>query len=224
MDFEKFFPSITDTDLRKYIKQHSNLFPGWTTADVDAFCGLVCRHSKLTIGAPTSPALSNALCYDLDVNLYNLCEKNEVVYTRYADDLFFSTKRPDVLSQIEKNVIRIVAKLKVPAKLSVNKHKTRHSSKRGCRRVTGIVLGSDGVPHIGRGLKRKIRTLIHSYDSLNEKERTALAGLIAYAVGFEPYFLNRLIDKYGLSPVNRAVRVSDAITQGGESNPPKTGA
>jgi RNA-directed DNA polymerase len=88
---------------------------------------------------------------------------------------------------------------------SRGRRKTRHSSKRGCRRVTGIVLGSDGAPHIGRGLKRKVRALIHRYDSLNEPTRASLAGLIAYAIGFEPGFLNKLIDKYGLPTVKRAM-------------------
>ena len=107
--------------------------------------------------------------------------------------------------QIEKNVSEIVPKLRVPANLQINGCKTRHSSKRGARRVTGIVLGSDGTPHVGRGLKRKIRALIHRFDSLDEPNRASLAGLIAYATGFEPDFLNRLIDKYGLPTVNTAM-------------------
>jgi len=205
MDLQNFFPSITAVDIRQYIKQHPAFFPAWTKSDINVFCALVCRNSKLTIGAPTSPALSNAICYELDVNLHALCENNRVVYTRYADDLFFSTVQRDVLFLIEKKVAEIVAKLKVPANLKVNSHKTRHSSKRGARRVTGIVLGSDGTPHVGRGLKRKIRALIHRFDSLDKSNQASLAGLIAYAIGFEPDFLNRLIDKYDLPTVKRAM-------------------
>ena len=127
------------------------------------------------------------------------------MYTRYADDLFFSTVQRDLLFEIEKKVIKIVSELKVPANLKVNKDKTRHSSKRGARRVTGIILGSDGAPHVGRGLKRKIRALIYRFDSLDAPNKASLAGLIAYASGFEPDFLNRLIDKYDLPTVNRAM-------------------
>ena len=205
MDLENFFPSITSVDVRQYIKGHSAFFLEWTEPDINVFCGIVCRNSRLTIGAPTSPALSNSICYDLDVNLHALCENSGVAYTRYADDLFFSTVQREVLFQTEKDVIEIVDKLKIPANLKVNGHKTRHSSKRGSRRVTGIVLGSDGAPHVGRGLKRKIRALIHRFDSLDEPNKASLAGLIAYAIGFEPAFLNRLIDKYGLPMVNKAM-------------------
>jgi RNA-directed DNA polymerase len=205
MDFKDFFPSITQVDLARYIAEHSTLFPGWTPSDIDVFCRLVCRNSALTIGAPTSPGLSNAICYDLDVDLHALSEKHSVTYTRYADDLFFSTEQQDVLRQIEENVIKIISELKVPANLRVNVAKTRYSSKRGERRVTGIVLGSDGHAHIGRGLKRRVRALIHKFDSLGETDRRSLAGMIAYARGFDPEFLNSLINKYGLPVVRRAM-------------------
>jgi hypothetical protein len=36
-----------------------------------------------------APAISNALCFDLDVTLDALCQTGGVNYTRYADDLFF---------------------------------------------------------------------------------------------------------------------------------------
>ena len=79
----------------------------------------------------------------------------------------------------------------MPARLRINVSKTRHSSKRRARYVTGIVLGSDGRPHIGRKLKRRIRALIHIYAELDldVPTRASLAGMIAYASGFDPDFL-----------------------------------
>jgi RNA-directed DNA polymerase len=206
MDIQQFFPSITEADIKKYIKQHPTAFSKWSSADVKAFCGIVCRHSKLTIGAPTSPALSNAICYDLDVKLQTISDQNNARYSRYADDLFFSTNHADVLFQLEEDVSAIIAGMTLPSRLKINASKTRHSSKRGCRRVTGIVLGSDGTPYIGRSLKRKIRALIYKYDTLDSESRSSLAGLISFATGFEPSFMNRLIDKYGLTAVQKAAR------------------
>jgi RNA-directed DNA polymerase len=167
MDLTNFFPSITQVDLAKYIAESPAWFSDWTPSDIDLFCRLVCRGAVLTIGAPTSPALSNSICYDMDSRLQGVSAKNKVAYTRYADDLFFSTDRPNVLRQIEEEVKKVVSELKLPANLNVNVGKTRHSSKRGARRVTGIVLGSDGRPYVGRGLKRKIRALVYSVDSLD---------------------------------------------------------
>jgi RNA-directed DNA polymerase len=205
MDIVDFFPSITQVDLAKYIGEHSAIFGTWAPPDIDVFCKLVCRNAALTIGAPTSPALSNAICYDMDVALTTLAAKSNVRYTRYADDLFFSTDTKDVLRHVERDVGYVLSELKVPATLKVNATKTRHSSKIGARRVTGIVLGSDGHLYIGRALKREIRALIHRYDSLNDEARRSLRGKISYAVGFDPQFMNALIDKFGLPRVQQAL-------------------
>jgi RNA-directed DNA polymerase len=206
MDFAGFFESISTADIRTYIEQRPVIFDGWTADDIVAFCKFVCRNSTLTIGAPTSPALSNALCYELDTQLSTAAVKVGIVYTRYADDLFFSSTQPNVLKTFQDQIEATVCELQVPAHLSINTAKTRHSSKRGCRRVTGIILGSDGLPYIGRSLKRKIRSLIFNRQLLDETDRMRLAGFIAFAKGLDPQFLNSLINKYGLAAVREAMR------------------
>lgn len=206
MDFTRFFETITESDIREYIKQRPALFSGWDSQDVDIFCMFLCRRSALTIGAPSSPGLSNALCYDMDCLLAAASARVGITYTRYADDLFFSTQTPGVLLDFASQVHSIVRDLPVPGNLQLNTAKTRHSSKRGPRRITGIVLGSDGQVHIGRHVKRKIRSLIFSIDSLDAKSRASLAGLIAYASDLDPQFINSLIRKYGLPVVRSAMR------------------
>lgn len=204
MDFSSFFESIQDVDFRRYTEKSPTLFLGWDSADIDLLCKLCFRFGRLTIGAPTSPALANVLCYELDSNLANFCASLGVVYSRYADDLFFSTKAPNLLSQVEAHVTRTVSDLEIPSGLSLNVRKTRHSSKKGARRVTGVVLGSDGKLHIGRALKRRIRAMIHKFSALTDAERATLSGLMSYAVGFDPDFKNSLIAKYGLATVRQA--------------------
>lgn len=204
MDCKDFFHSITDDDLRILIAKRPGTFSGWTPYETDLFCKLVCKTGRLTIGAPTSPTLSNAVCYDMDTQLSEMSRKLDVTYSRYADDLFFSTKLPNVLSALESTVVSTIADLTLPGALAINPAKTRHSSRGRTRRVTGITLGSDGEPHIGRALKRKIRALIHQVDTLDTKSRGSLAGLIAYAGGFDPDFVNSLITKYGHNTVAKA--------------------
>jgi len=204
MDFQNFFPSIVESDLKAYIQARATLFEAWTPFDIEVFCMIVLRRSYLTIGAPTSPALSNILCFDMDSQMSDVCAKHAVNYTRYADDLFFSTSQPNVLKTVQAEVGGVVSGLTLPAHLQVNPDKTRHASKRRARRVTGIVLGSDSKPYIGRRLKRKIRSLIFNMDLLNAKARARLAGLLAYAVGFDAAFMNSLIMKYGHAKVRKA--------------------
>lgn len=204
MDCKDFFHSITDDDLKVLIANRPGTFAGWTPYETDLFCKLVCKGGRLTIGAPTSPALSNAVCYDMDTQLSEICKKLNVTYSRYADDLFFSTELPNVLSALESTVVTTIQNLTLPRNLTINPAKTRHSSRGRTRRVTGITLGSDGQPYIGRALKRTIRAMIHRVDALDAKRRGSLAGLIAYAGGFDPDFVNSLITKYGHSTIAKA--------------------
>ena len=210
LDFQSFFESITEHDVRLYISDHQPYFDGWPASDVDVFCRLICRNGALTIGAPTSPALSNRVCFELDQRIDGYCQGQGITYTRYADDLFFSTNHKGVLRLLEDEVPRVCAALRFPANLRVNLAKTRHASKRRARRVTGIVLGSDARAHIGRSLKRRIRTQIYRLETLDEKQRSSLSGLIAYAVGLDPNFMNSLINKYGLAKVRQAQLLPDS--------------
>jgi RNA-directed DNA polymerase len=94
MDLTDFFPSITQVDLARYIAERPSWFLDWTPSDIDICCRIVCRRSVLTIGAPTSPALTNAICYDMDASLQSLSARQGVTYTRYADDVFFLQSDP----------------------------------------------------------------------------------------------------------------------------------
>jgi RNA-directed DNA polymerase len=205
MDFTEFFPSITEADLRAYVEGRPMLFSGWTTYDINVVCMIVFRHSRLTIGAPTSPAVSNVICLDMDTAISNLCAKRGVTYTRYADDLFFSTIEPGILHPLQHDIEKLVPELALPAHLRINDAKTRHSSRRGLRRITGIVIGSDRKPHVGRDLKRKIRAMVHKVESLDLSARARLSGLLGYAVGFDQKFMNKLIIKYGNDLVEKAI-------------------
>lgn len=204
MDLSDFFSSIKDTDIDTYALTHPMQFSGWSADDIAVLKKIVFRFGSLTIGAPTSPNVANALCIDMDVQLFDACSKLQVTYTRYADDLFFSTTQANVLRKLEDEVSSIVDGLALPAALSLNIGKTRHSSKKGTRRVTGIVLGSDGETYIGRDLKRRIRAMLHTYETLTENEREKLKGLLGYATGLDPDFKNSLINKYGLGTVHQA--------------------
>jgi RNA-directed DNA polymerase len=197
LDLRNFFPSITQQDIKLHIKENSLEFPGWDDADVNLFCALVCRYQRLTIGAPSSPSLSNALCRNLDTEIRILVERNDINYTRYADDMFFSTSKPNVLGQIHGEITRIIENSPLPAGLMINSAKTRHTSKRHRRVVTGLVLSSENKLSVGRHTKRRVRSLIYNLGSLSDEDRHRLAGLISFIRSVEPDFVNRLILKYG---------------------------
>ncbi|MCC6650489.1 MAG: RNA-directed DNA polymerase [Candidatus Eisenbacteria bacterium] len=207
MDFEWFFPSILTATIRSYLSrvgaERLRLDPRW---DVEPFLKLVCRFEHLVIGAPTSPALANALLHDFDAELDRVWRPKGVTYTRYADDLFFSTNTPWLLGVVEQHVRGAVSGQFCGLGLKLNEAKTRHLSARAHRRVTGVVLGSDGSLSIGRGLKRKIRALIHQRATLSSEQAGYLAGILAHAKSIEPEFRQRLIRKYGETVISQVQR------------------
>ncbi|MFB9264259.1 reverse transcriptase domain-containing protein [Bradyrhizobium erythrophlei] len=161
----------------------------------------------LSIGAPTSPALSNVLLYELDVALSAEAERIGVIYTRYADDITVSGSTVDVILAFEKVARRTVKALKYP-KLTFNEEK-RGLFKKGQRRlVTGLVVTPVGAISVGRQRKRLISSMLHrsSKELLNQVERSRLKGLLGFCVANEPAFLGRMRAKYGDQVVDSALR------------------
>jgi RNA-directed DNA polymerase len=211
LDFKDFFPSLTRDDVLKHLEWVADrgLVPAvseWTAEDRELFARIVCRNGRLTIGAVSSPALSNTLSIHLDSALAEYCAAQGVTYTRYADDLFLSTVRPNVLRQALKRVAAILSEIPYPSKLALNKTKVFHSSQRGRRVVTGIVLTSCGEISLGRERKRLVQAMIHRWERLSGSEKASLAGLLAYCRSVEPDFINRLVLKYDVDRVRRALR------------------
>jgi len=199
LDLTDFFPSITADDFVRYVRASPIYFEGWSEQDIQCVSALLFRKGRLTIGAPTSPALSNALCFEIDLAIKAMSASKEIRYTRYADDLFFSSDAPNVLQSVSAEVESLLQQASIPKGLQLNKAKTIHSSKKRNRQVTGIVLGSDGKPHVPRAYKRVIRSMIHRFAGLSDQEKASLAGMISYVVGHEPNFTNSLIKKYGFA-------------------------
>ncbi|MCX6543500.1 MAG: retron St85 family RNA-directed DNA polymerase [Acidobacteria bacterium] len=205
LDLKEFFPSIQEDDIRAFLALQSSVEGATTVWDEDSvgfFLGIVLKDRRLCIGAPSSPALSNAVCIELDRNLDALASGLDGTYSRYADDLFFSTNRIGELGAVERRVAEILRRLSYPRGLALNRDKTRYSSMKTRRAVTGVVLtcerqASSRHCSLGRKRKRLLRGMIHRLESLDMQERLYLAGWLAHAKSLEPDFINRLVLKFG---------------------------
>lgn len=211
LDIRNYFPSITYFDVRRLILSNAECIPLELLGnDVDVLCRLVCRadvKSKalaLTIGAPSSPAISNAVLYCFDVDISEYCEALGVTYTRYADDLYFSTNEHGVLEAVARYVREKLVGMPWP-KLKLNEDKTVFTSRKRRKVVTGITLTSDKKLSIGRGVKRQIRTQVFLYinNQLPPEEISRLRGRLSYYRSVEPEFLESLINKFGEDPIHR---------------------
>jgi hypothetical protein len=206
MDFTNFFESITRNDVEKFSKDViSKVFPQFKNNDYKLLANILCRKDKITIGSVTSPALSNAICFNLDEKISRVAKYHGVSYTRYADDLFFSTTKKGVLKLVQKEVINIIKKIDYP-RFTLNKKKTRHSSKKKRMSVTGLTITVDAKLSIGRDKKRFIRSQIYQWDKLSLTDRQYLSGYLAFVRSVEPQYINNLCVKYSSELIQSIIR------------------
>ena len=89
LDLKDFFPSIHFGRIAGYFEKSRDFGLDPKTARIMA--NILCHNSSLPQGAPSSPVVSNLLARMLDIHLARLAKRNRLTYTRYADDLTFST-------------------------------------------------------------------------------------------------------------------------------------
>ena len=213
LDFKDFFPSISHDWILRFLLTCSQR--GTLSLDALAIAAVMrvtCRFSKadgslaLSIGAPSSPALSNAILFESDLAASARCGELNCVYSRYADDIYVSCRSKDVLNQAEQQV-RDAFRQTAP-NLRFNESKTLNVSKKTRRVVTGLTLTPDRRLSIGRELKRSIKTQIHLYavGRLAVEDVPRLCGLISYVRDVEPAFFDALTNKFGAEQLDRLYR------------------
>ncbi len=107
-------------------------------------------------GAPTSPAITNIMCFRLDKRLQGVAQKFSFSYTRYADDITLSGSRagkhPSVVVWHIKKILQEEGFTMHPEKVRVMQHSTRQE-------VTGIVVNKK--LNISREKLHQFRALLH---------------------------------------------------------------
>jgi RNA-directed DNA polymerase len=200
-DFEDFFPSITSADWRSYCESRS-LFddPDDIRISTNIFFHRYAGRPllRLAIGAPSSPMLSNVLMHEFDARISAAVGKDDVTYTRYADDLTFSAKRTGFLNHVRESLRSVMEEITLP-RLKINDSKTVLATRKYKRQVTGLILSNDGTISLGHRRKREIRAALHHYmhGRLDFESQAKLAGTLAFVKDVEPEFLSRLRLKYG---------------------------
>jgi RNA-directed DNA polymerase len=176
MDLENFFPSISKIQIFNLFKS-----VGYNAHMSNALANLCTYKGKLPQGAVTSPYLSNLICYRLDYRIEKYCTKREIVYTRYADDLTFSSDNRELLHKIFGMINKIVE----DEGFKINKNKTVFMTPKMHKSITGVTINS-GVPKAPKELKRTVRAMLHNaivtgnYNNLDK-----IRGYIAYINSIE---------------------------------------
>lgn len=157
---------------------------------------------RLSVGAPSSPFISNLIMYNFDVKVEKLCKSREINYSRYADDLTFSSNKKGVLFPLLTELKKILHD-EFNSILKINESKTVFSSKAHNRHVTGITITNKNELSVGREKKRYISALVHKFknEQLGSDDINHLKGLLSFVSHIEPDFKQRMIKKYGAETI-----------------------
>ena len=207
LDFVDFFPSIIYRDLEPLIEAwHKDEDPKWQWTLINKeTIRKTCfyKRNKLPIGYPSSPIISNIIMYDFDIAINSTLYLRKdilgnVKYSRYADDLIFSTNKKGVYKEIIDIVNTQIRSMKSP-KLKLNSNKTKICSKSGgSALITGLRICNDGHMTIHRKYKDRVRLLISLFEKgkLNSEDIPKLRGHFNYIKNVDPSFYTKMQKKH----------------------------
>lgn len=166
LDLENYFESISFGRVRQMFIGYFKLNHKIATT----LANICCHYNGfLPQGAPTSPIISNIITKTLDKQFTNLAKScTHTYYTRYADDITFSTNSNELPNQLAKlnsdNTVELsntVTNIIDKNGFKVNLKKVRVHSFKEHQQVTGITVNSK--VNINRRYIKNIRATIHSF-------------------------------------------------------------
>lgn len=184
MDITNFFGTITEQQVYTLF---CNI--GYNTKVAAILANLCTYDNYLPQGAVTSPYIANLVCYHMDARINGYCSRKDIVYTRYADDLTFSSDNRMLLNKIEKFIKYIVT----DEGFTINDKKTRYLSNDVKKTVTGITINDDSI-HVDKKFKRDLRAQIYCSIKLKDYQNNSqILGKIAYVNSIEKGFRDKII-------------------------------
>ncbi len=130
-----------------------------------------CVRNVTPQGAPTSPIITNLICRQMDHRLLGLAKRFKVSYSRYADDITFSSNNKTVFE--EGSVFRVELKriIEEDQKFRINEKKTRVQSRAYRQEVTGLVVNSK--VNVTKRYVKQIRMWLYLWDHYGYEKATS---------------------------------------------------
>jgi RNA-directed DNA polymerase len=175
LDLNDFFPSIKANQVCSIFKAI-----GYNPRIAAILTSICTYNGALPQGGPCSPKLANLVCLRLDARLQGFVGKRGITFTRYADDLAFSSFAPNRLLSSSAFIKRII----VDEGFKINNSKTRVAGPARAKKITGLIV-TEGYVGIGRKRLHEIRSklyyfskkkLSHDYD----KDLNHIKGWLAF--------------------------------------------
>lgn len=190
LDFCDFFQSIKFQKVKNiFIDLGYNDKVSDRLAELCTFC------RELPQGGICSPSLSNLACLELDNDLKQYCDERNIRYTRYADDLIFSSNEESVLKLLLQDINHIIKKHNSPIfDISINNKKTKFIKEPWHKKVVGITI-NNSIIKVSKKLKHDIRQELFFTLVKDKKDYNKIIGQIAFVLSIEKDYGN-YIKKY----------------------------
>lgn len=182
LDITDFFPSITRSMIYHAYRAYFDAVAANCTKpqeltpekqDVTArLFALLCTRSDtrnyntdeavLPIGIAPASSISNHMLLSIDITLTRIAEHNELIYTRYSDNLFFSTIRKQHIDRsVQKEIVDSVEKYTCNGMMpfTINRKKTQYVPRWKHQRILGIV--TNEKLNISRGKEKWLRSALN---------------------------------------------------------------
>jgi RNA-directed DNA polymerase len=175
LDLQDFFGTINFGRVRGFFIKDKNFSLSERIATIIA--QIACHNNSLPQGSPCSPVISNLIGHLLDIQLSKLASEEGCTYTRYADDLTFSTNKPQFPSSIAVNRPGVphewipgerLANIIARAGFAENPEKTRLQYRGSRQEVTGLVVNTK--VNIRSEYRRRVRAMAHKLFMTGEFE------------------------------------------------------
>jgi RNA-directed DNA polymerase len=192
IDIKNFFNTITTEQVIKAFEEI-----GCKHNIALIFANLCTLHGRLVQGSSTSPVLANLVCMELDQKLSDIGKNHSCSYSRYADDITFSGGHTPSKNDIETCLHEYGFEL--------NPDKYKRQSRGKPQYVTGLTVFDGNQPRIAKGIKRKLRQVIHyasKYGWDDHLSKTShkdsfsnirwIDGMVAFMYSVEPAYALKL--------------------------------
>lgn len=187
VDITDFFPSISRERVEATLQAH-----GANPTISEAITNATTFRGSVATGFPTSPVLSNLVFRPLDDKFRSFAIDNDLVYTRYADDLTFSG------ASVGDEHLQVVTDLLLASGFQTNKGKVRFQRRGHQQVVTGLAIAHSDHLRLPKVHKKNLRQDLYfagkngfaaqaGYRNSHEDEfKEQLLGRINYLMGIEP--------------------------------------
>ncbi len=173
-DLKDFFPSISQARVWGALKTRPFNFQETVASAIAGLCciqvadpeepGEEGKEKKyryvLPQGSPCSPVLTNIVCHNLDWKLQGLARRFHLRYSRYADDITFSSAHN--VYQDGGEFMTELRRIVTEQRFTINEKKTRLQKKGSRQEVTGLVV-SDRV-NVTREYVRDLDNLLYIWE------------------------------------------------------------